>query len=610
MVDQVLEHSAAPAKPEGAEFTVRALIAAIIVAVIMGASYPYMVLKLGFGPNVSVVSAFFGFLILNVIGRSTYNRWQNNIVQTAGTSAAQTAFMCGVLAAFDMLRESKIVHFTFSPTPLQTFVWLSCASLLGVLLAVPLRRHFVVDQNLPYPDGMAAGETLIVLDPPKNADKEDPGWAVARTAAKVLFIGLIASALVMLFSENGLIFNVFPGEWNPGALTLGVAGASFVVTTMGVGFGYSLLSLGTGLLVSFRVNLSMFVGGLIGWIAIPYWLVTHGMIADHPTKILVLYWLMWPAVAMIISSGLTSLLLRWRMLVSTFTSLHKVELSRDEFPLSWVIGGSIVLTIALCLMQYFALGIPVWMTLICILLAIVLMLVGLRALGETNWGPIGQLSNVMQGIFAVIAPGNPLINAMANATTGTVAVTSEGLMQDYRAGAMVGSTPRLMTYAQLIAAPIGAAALAVVYPLLVKTYGITGEHAQLSAPGSRRIAGFVEILTGGTGQIAPSALWAALIAAILGVVLAVLEDQKSIGNKVPSPMGLGLGLLLPFSAVSTIFVGSVGGLIWNRASPKTAAAYQVPLASGLIAGEALMAVILSGVVPGLTAAGVKLPLFH
>ena len=331
---------------------------------------------------------------------------------------------------------------------------------------------------------------------------------------------------------------------------------------------------------------------------------------DHPTKTQVLYSLMWPAVAMIISSGLTSLLLRWRMLVSTFTSLHKVELSRDEFPLSWVIGGSLVLIVALCAMQYVALGIPVWMTLICVVLAMVLMLVGLRALGETNWGPIGQLSNVMQGIFAVIAPGNPMINAMANATTGTIAVTSEGLMQDYRAGAMIGSTPRLMTYAQLIAAPIGAGALALVYPLLVKTYGIVGEHAQLSAPGSRRIAGFVEILTGGAGQIAHSALWAAVVAAILGVILAVIEDQKSIGSRVPSPMGLALGLLLPFSAVSTIFVGSIGGLIWQKRSPRTAADYMVPLASGLIAGEALMAVILSAVVPLLTALNVHLPLFR
>src|SRR6478609_2810550 len=84
------------------EFTPRAVICGLVVAAIMGASYPYIVLKLGFGPNVSVVAAFFGFLFLGLASKS-YNRWENNIVQAAGTSASQTAFMCILLAAFDML---------------------------------------------------------------------------------------------------------------------------------------------------------------------------------------------------------------------------------------------------------------------------------------------------------------------------------------------------------------------------------------------------------------------------------------------------------------------------------------------------------------------------
>src|ERR1700760_4834901 len=108
-----VEMEAHRARPTRGELTVQSIAAAVIVAAIMGAAYPYMVLKLGFGPNVSVVSAFFGFLILNVIGRKSYDRWQNNIVQTAGTSAAQTAFMCGMLATFDMLKASKVVSFHF-----------------------------------------------------------------------------------------------------------------------------------------------------------------------------------------------------------------------------------------------------------------------------------------------------------------------------------------------------------------------------------------------------------------------------------------------------------------------------------------------------------------
>src|SRR6185503_2669291 len=93
------------AKPADArEWSIRAVIAGVLVAAIMGGSYPYIVLKLGFGPNVSVVAAFFGYLFLGILFRN-FTRWENNIVQTAGTSAAQTAFMCYILAAFDLMAQ-------------------------------------------------------------------------------------------------------------------------------------------------------------------------------------------------------------------------------------------------------------------------------------------------------------------------------------------------------------------------------------------------------------------------------------------------------------------------------------------------------------------------
>ena len=72
------------------EITWQVLVAGSLVAVLMGVSYPYMVLKLGFGPNVSVVAAFFAFLFLKVIDfalkQRGYNRWQNNLAEAAGTS--------------------------------------------------------------------------------------------------------------------------------------------------------------------------------------------------------------------------------------------------------------------------------------------------------------------------------------------------------------------------------------------------------------------------------------------------------------------------------------------------------------------------------------------
>ena len=64
------------------------------------------------------------------------------------------------------------------------------------------------------------------------------------------------------------------------------------------------------------------------------------------------------------------------------------------------------MTVVICLVQYFSMGIPVWLSFIAILLSLPLMLVGLRVLGETNWGPISAMSNMMQAIFAFISPGN------------------------------------------------------------------------------------------------------------------------------------------------------------------------------------------------------------
>src|SRR5262249_25498119 len=129
-----------------------------------------------------------------------YNRWENNLVQTAGTAAAQTAFMCVLLAAFDILAANPAVRFNMIPTPPQAFAWLTSAGLLGVLLAVPMRQHFIVDEKLTFADGVAAGEPLIVLD------SRGPE---ARQAARALAIGTVASAIVMLMTEDAHVWPLF-----------------------------------------------------------------------------------------------------------------------------------------------------------------------------------------------------------------------------------------------------------------------------------------------------------------------------------------------------------------------------------------------------------------
>src|ERR1051326_7705132 len=287
------------------ELSVRAIICGLAVAAVMGASYPYIVLKLGFGPNVSVVAAFFGYLALGTVFKD-YNRWENNIVQTAGTAAAQTAFMCVLLAAFDMLAASQTVSFAIRLSPLQSFAWLTTAGLLGVLLAVPMRQHFIVDEQLTYADGLAAGETLIVLDG-KDTD--------ARLAARALAIGAVASAALMLMTEDARVL-----AWFPSVTLLGTA----VMMTTGVGMNWSLLSIGSGMLVGLRINASMLLGMLISWVIAPYALLYYDVIPVNFTKNDVLFWVMWPATALLVASGLAALVLRWSILAKTFRKLSAV----------------------------------------------------------------------------------------------------------------------------------------------------------------------------------------------------------------------------------------------------------------------------------------------
>jgi uncharacterized oligopeptide transporter (OPT) family protein len=208
---------------------------------------------------------------------------------------------------------------------------------------------------------------------------------------------------------------------------------------------------------------------------------------------------------------------------------------------------------------------------------------------------------MMQGLFAAIAPGNVTANMVASGTTGTVAVSSEAIIQDYKGGYIIGSTPRALTWAQLMAVPIGALSVALMYEQLVDTYGHIGaKGSSLSSAISVKWAGFAKILRTGVDALPTSAVWALIAGSVIGILLTILESKKSWKPYVPSPTGIGIGILVPFVVIATMFIGAIVGAIWKKADAKTADPYMIPMASGLIAGEAIVAVL----VPVLLALGI------
>ncbi len=567
------------------ELTVRAVATAMVVAVIVGASYPYVVLKIGYGPNISVVSAFFGYIALSVLAFFTGvrgTRWENNIVQTAGTAAGEAGFMCVVLAAMDMLRNKfGRTVFPLDLNSWQIFLWLSVAGLIGVLLAVPLRKHYIDDEKLPFADGTAAGETMLVLDlDPKEA----------RSRVRALYLGLVSSALVAFVRDFHWkkILPLLPGE-----VAFGESGKA-----LRMGSEVSLLSFGSGLLVGLRITLSMGLGMVIAWVLAPP-ILTGQVPALVAAKIVpaqtygdVLRWVMWPATGLMLAGGLTGLVLKWKVISKSFSgfSTRDLETRQSEFPMSIVIWGALSLSVALCLLQKAMLGFPIWLTIVSLLLSVPLLLVGTRVLGETNWAPISAMANVMQAVFAVLSPGHMVNNVIGSGMSGSVAAHGEHLMQDYRAGQIVGANYRHLTIVQLMAVPVGAASVAIAYPALKARYGIGGDTG-LSSPVSVKWAGFAELLNEGLSKLPHGCFTAMVVALFLGILLTVLEPRW--GKYVPSPTGVGLGMLIPGYAIMPMVVGGVASHLWHRTNPKHEEAYNTPLASGFIAGEALLVLVFS-----------------
>src|SRR5512133_482746 len=477
---RIVPAAPSPSQAPHRELTVRAVLIAIVVAALMGAAEPTVVLRIGYGPNMSVVSAFLGFIVISLVGlvtRVRATRWENNLVQTAGTAAGSgVGFMAVVLAAIDMLNARGLLDLHLSP--LQIFAWLAPSGLLGVLLAVPLRKHYIDQENLTFADGTAAGEMLLVLD-------QGPREAGPRVAA--LGLGGAVSALFVVFRQAL--------GWIPE--TIAFRFLTPHAEALRVGSELGVLSLGAGLLIGMRVTLSMGLGMILAWLVAPEPLLRLGLVPELTFNTVLQRWIMWPATGLMLAGGLAALALRWEVIAKTFRGLSaKDAQDGGDFPMRWVVRGALACAVVLALVQRISLGFPLWLSAVSVLLSIVLMLVGIRVLGETNWAPISAMANLMQAVFAVLAPGHIPINMIGSGMSGAVAANGEHLMQDYRAGKIVGSTNRNLTILQLIGVPIGALAVAIAYPLLRDRYGIGGEGG-LTSPISVKWAGFAELLAQG-----------------------------------------------------------------------------------------------------------------
>src|SRR5262249_53135898 len=137
------------------------------------------------------------------------------------------------------------------------FTWLTCAGMIGVLFTVLFRRHFLDDPKMIFADGVAAAETIEVLDSDRNA---------ARHKIRALGLAALASSAIDGLREG-----------------MGLLPTLYFSAPYRAGLEFSLLNVGSGLLVGLNVGLSMLLGTLIIACGVGPWLV-HSGIAEEIVK--------------------------------------------------------------------------------------------------------------------------------------------------------------------------------------------------------------------------------------------------------------------------------------------------------------------------------------
>jgi uncharacterized oligopeptide transporter (OPT) family protein len=577
-------------RPNEPQLTWRAAVTGMLIGAVMALSNVYVVLMTGWSLGVTLTSSVMAFAAFELmqfvrLTKRPLGILENNAVATVASAAG---FMTGGgnMAAVPALL--LVTGTTLSSSSMA--IWFSVIAALGVVAAIPLKRLLINVEQLPFPSSIATAQMLRSIHEAGTGTKQARTLAVAAALSAVL-------AILRGTKVRMLQWIAIPGKW---ALPLQIAGHP--ASAWSFGLESSLLLLGSGTLMGSRTAWSLMLGSILGFGWIGPWLVAGGAVSTVSFATLVQATL-WPGAAMLVSSGIVALVFQLKAIgqwmsskVLSTTGPHqrtRDPLAAIECPSSWFYVGVALLSPVAVWMMHRLFAIPVWASMIAIPLALVMGMVAARVTGETDITPTKALGPATQLIYGGLLPGHVAANIMSANVTGGIGLHAADLLSDLKTGYLLGANPRKQFQAQMLGILAGAIAVVPAFRLLVPDAAVLGTDA-LPAPAVLVWAAVSRAVTSGFGalphQIAPMVL----VAAAVGMVLTLLDRllPQKIRQFVPSATGLGIALVLPASMSATMALGSLIGRMARRRGAQ-ADVRIIPAASGAIAGESLMGVVLA-----------------
>src|SRR5512136_89455 len=632
-----------PAEKKIPELTIKAVLVGALLAIILGAANAYLGLYAGMTVSAVIPGAVMAFAFLKPFKGTILE--VNIGMMGAAAGEALAAGVIFTIPALVLMGTWTEIHY------IETTLIALLGGMLGVLWMVPLRRALIINTDLPFPEGVAVAAVLTTTVGGEAAESgtKTKGSGVSGIW---LIVGVLAAGLFK-FGQVGLkIFaGAVHGIANIGKFDIG-SGEKSGVFYGGVATSPALL--GVGWIIGPKISAFVFVGGLLGWvILVPLIALATGLPApvtpSDVTDALALgfgnadtgyqiwgFFTIWGNYIRYIGVG--------AMVVGGLYTIFKLRSNLAagiKEAVAGIRGGQVEakkrtdtdINIKVVFLMIGVLTIPVfliyaWISSLWIVSAVMAVFAILfafiaSAIAGYMAGLLGSSNNPISGvtvsvllITALILLGFGLsgnvgaagIAILIAAVICCAAAISGDVLQSMTCGQMIGATPRNQQIAEIVGVCAAAPILALVVQALDKAYHIGSTN--LPAPQAFLMQGIVQGVLGG------QMVWPFVVAgAVLAFVLILINLPV---------LPVAIGIYLPFTLSTPIFIGGIVRAITNKAITKKYGSAEeeeisdwdiaikqtdvapkekiirtgLLLTAGLIAGEALMGVIVAFLIIG------------
>jgi len=616
------------------QLTWRSGLVGFLLGGVLAATNLYIGAKTGIQVGVNLTSVILTFAFFRLLSGSGLARdftiLENNATQSATTAAGYAAGpLISSLVAYMLVTGTVVPAW-------QMVAWSVGISLLGVLLAFPLKRRFVNDEQMPFPEGRAAGVVLDAL----YSTGEKAGMAKARALAWASALAggfqlLASDGLMRLVQIKLLRMDRWAGLAEAWHLRERIDEYYYLaaarwqlwvprilgtdVRQLGLRVAVDFSMIGVGGLMGLGVSASVFLGSLLNFAVLAPLMIRAGDIAPRlgPDGALVPLsrgeivnqWSLWWGVSMMVVGSLTGLLARPDTIASAFRGLWKKRaagadlLGHIEVPLWISFVGAPVMGLLCAWMAHAFFGARWILALAALPLIFVLSIIVTQAMALTSWMPTGAMSKITQFTIGAIDRTNPGTNLSAAGMTSEVTSNAASLLSDIKPGYMLGAKPRQQALAHVIGVLSGSLATAPLFYLLFLPPAPGGGRSvgtmltdAFPFPAALQWKGVAELIARGLQGLPTSAVVAMAVAALAALAIEVARIATK-GRFPLSSVSIGLGVVLPPDACLGMFAGALFFWWMGRRHPEPGTQgndlwveSMEPICAGLVTGAALIGI--------------------